>query len=84
MSKVLTAEYDAEHNTLLLAEPLEGVKDHARVTVTVTPPSVAPLVSPDPERPWMAYSGILSKEAGDDLARVIEEMFPPWNADDDY
>lgn len=83
MSKVLTAEYDAEQNTLRLAEPLEGVADHEKVTVTVLPPAAPSRISPDPERPWLAYSGVLSKEAGDDLARVIDEMFPPWNDDDD-
>jgi hypothetical protein len=27
-------------------------------------------------RPWLAFHGCLKGEAGDDLARAIEEMFP--------
>lgn len=72
MSKVLTATYDAEQNVLKLAEPLEGVKDEERVNIVVTKPV-------DPNRPWLALSGILSKEAGEELAKNIDEMFPPWN-----
>lgn len=75
MAKVLTAEYDAEHNTLRLMEPLEGVKDHETVNVIVSPAAPAA----DPERPWLAFENKLSKEAGEDLARTIDEMFPPWN-----
>jgi hypothetical protein len=72
MGKLVKAEYDAEHNALRLVEPLEGVKDHEEVDVLVSRHF-------DPERPWMAFSGILSKEDGDDLAAVMNELFPPWN-----
>jgi len=70
------AEYVAEERILKLAEPLEGVADHAPVEVTVTP------TSPDPDRPWLAFSGSLSKEAGEDFARALNEFFPPWEADE--
>jgi hypothetical protein len=72
MGKVMTAEYDAAENALRLAEPLEGVRDHEKVQVIVTP-------SVDPERPWMALRGSLSKEAGEELSQIINEMFPPWD-----
>ena len=72
MSKVLTAKYDAEHNVLRLVERPEGVKNDDTVTVLVSKPI-------DPSRPWLALSGILSKEAGEELAKNIDEMFPPWN-----
>lgn len=70
MSKVLKAKYDASENVLRLAEPLDGVKDDETVDVTVNQRAV------DSEKPWMAFSGIMSKEDGEDFARVIEEMFP--------
>jgi len=35
MSRVVIAEYDAEANTLRLAEPLPGVEDHERVRVSI-------------------------------------------------
>jgi len=73
VGKVIEAEYDAGHNALHLIEPLEGVKDHERVQVQVIS---AP--NPNPERPWMAFSGIMSKEQGEDFARAINELFPPW------
>jgi hypothetical protein len=72
MSNLVKANYDAEHNTLRLVEPLVGVKDSEEVDVLVTKHF-------DPERPWLAFSGILSKEAGDDFARAVNELFPPWD-----
>jgi len=69
VTKALTAEYDATLNALRLAEPLEGVNDHEQVTVMVDMP-------PRSEPPWMKLRGSLSGEAGDELARLIEEMFP--------
>jgi hypothetical protein len=71
MSKVLTADYDAGENVLRLAEPLEGVKDHATLTVTIETPQ-----APDS---LMSLSGSLSKEAGESLARAVNELFPPWD-----
>lgn len=68
-SKVVKATYDAEHNVLRLVEPLEGVADEATLTVIVDAPSRA-------ADPWEDLRGILSKEAGDELAAIIEEEFP--------
>ena len=78
MGKLITAEYDAATNTLRLVEPVEGLQDRQRVRVTIFKPP-----TPDGSEPsWKRFDGILSKEAGDDLARAIDEMFPPWNADE--
>lgn len=67
MSKVVIAEYDAEHNMLRLAEPLEGVKDGDTVNIVITKLA-------DPLRPWLALSGIMSKEQGDDFERALREL----------
>lgn len=72
MTKVVTAEYDAEHKALRLVEPLEGIRDHETVQVQVIPAGVPH------ERPWLALSGSLSAEAGEALADAIDELFPPW------
>ena len=69
MAQVIKAEYDAEHQTLRLLEPLEGFQDHDQVTAIVDKDQTG--------RPWRSLRGILSKEAGEELARVINEMFPP-------
>ena len=75
MTKVVTAEYDAAANALRLDEPLEGVGDHEKVTVTIDAPS--------PKEPsWRKLEGVLSKEAGEDLQRAVDELFPPWDADE--
>ena len=73
MAKVLKAKYDASENALRLVEPLDGVKNDETVEITLAdkPPV-------DPERPWLALEGSLSEEAGDSLARAVEELFPPW------
>jgi hypothetical protein len=71
MSKVVTAEYDATENVLRLAEPLEGFDDHSNLIVTVE--------TPMPRRESLAEGGALSKEAGESLARAVNELFPPWN-----
>lgn len=68
MTKIVKAEYDAEHQTLRLLEPLDGFKDGAQVTAVVN--------TEEPNQSRKSLRGILSKEAGEDLARVIEEMFP--------
>lgn len=73
MAKVLTlvtAEYDAAENVLRLEKPLQGFEDHEKVYLTLGKNN------DDPERPWLAFSGIMSKEDGEDFARAIEEMFP--------
>ena len=70
MSKIITAEYDAKHQALKLPEPLENVEDHQKVELKIEEP-------PREKRPWMRLRGILSPEAGEDLARAIEEAFGP-------
>lgn len=75
MTKTVKAKYDARQKTLRLVEPLDGVRDHETVEVQV--------VANDHERngeepEWMALAGSLSKEAGDELARAVNELFPPW------
>ena len=71
MTKLVPAEYDADQKSLLLEEPLEGVRNHEKVQVQVIAPENA-----EPERPWLAFRGCLSGEAGESLAQAIEEMFP--------
>ena len=75
MSKLVTAEYDATQNTLRLVEPLDGVRDHATVQLQV----IDAEIEKKPEQPWMALRGSLSKEAGEELSRIVNEMFPPWD-----
>jgi hypothetical protein len=38
---------------------------------------VTPALSTD-ERPWLALSGSLSKEADEALSSALDELFPPW------
>jgi hypothetical protein len=40
--------------------------------------SSAPEPPSEPERPWLAMRGIMSKEDGEDFARALNELFPPW------
>ncbi|HEX6098369.1 MAG TPA: hypothetical protein VF432_18765 [Thermoanaerobaculia bacterium] len=72
MSKVVEADYDAAANVFRLVEPLDGVADHQRVVLTVTS------ADDGAERPWLALSGSLSREAGESLSRAVDELFPPW------
>ena len=67
--KVVRAEYDAALNALRLDQPLDGVSNHQEVIVTVETPLAA-----RPE--WRKMEGSLSGEAGESLARSVEEMFP--------
>ena len=78
MTKVVTAEYDADANALRLEKPLEGVGHREKVTVTIDRPDTEPAAEPS----WMKFSGIWSTENGEDVARRLEDMFPPWNADE--
>lgn len=73
MTKVVTAEYDAAQNALRLVEPLDGVRDHQKVQVQVIATEV------NAQAGWIALHGSLPKEAADDLARALNELFPPWN-----
>ena len=77
MVKVVDAEYDADARSLRLEEPLDGVANREKVKVTVETAS-----DPNGEPSWMKFRGIWSKEEGEDFARAVEEMFPPWNADE--
>jgi hypothetical protein len=70
MRRIVEAEYDAQRKTLRLDQPLDGVDDHQRVHLIISDSSV------NPERPWMALHGSLAGEAGDELAQLVEEMFP--------
>ncbi|MCA1732717.1 MAG: hypothetical protein LC732_03845, partial [Acidobacteria bacterium] len=54
---------------LRLDAPIEGLADRARVRVTLEPEAS------DESRPWLALRNSLSPEAGDSLARALEEMF---------
>ena len=69
MGRTVTAEFDAEHLTLRLLEPVDGLSDHERVQVTISR-------GVDSERPWMALSNTLSGEDGEAFTRAIDEMFP--------
>jgi hypothetical protein len=70
MSKVVTAKYDAAANALRLAEPFDELEDHEEVDVTVAKRTHGGAES------WRPFVGCLAGEAGDDFARVLEEMFP--------
>jgi len=68
MTKIVKAEYDAEHRTLRLLEPLDGYENGEQVTAVVN--------KADPQRPWLALQGVLHGEDGEAFARAIEEAFP--------
>lgn len=72
MGKLVKAKYDAEHNTIRLVEPLEGFSNDEDIDVLVSKPE-------DPTRPWLALKGTLPEENAEELSRLINEMFPPWN-----
>ncbi len=74
VSKIVSAVYDATHNMLRLEEPLDGVRDHEMVQVIVSRKETG-----KPASSSMAPHGILSEEAGDELAQAINELFPPWD-----
>lgn len=75
MRKVVTAHYDATQNALRLVEPLDGVRDHETVQVRVITNGEEAGMT---ESSSMALNGILSEEAGEELSRLVNEMFPPW------
>lgn len=66
------AEYDPEHNTLKLDEPLEGIRGRVRLTVKIEGAAAA-----EPERPWMALRGCLPAEAAEELRRNLLEAAAP-------
>lgn len=69
MGKIVKAEFDVEHQTLRLLEPVEGFADREQVDVMIDKMI-------DPKRPWMALTNTLSGEDGEAFARAIDEMFP--------
>ncbi|MCU1245755.1 MAG: hypothetical protein JWN02_1665 [Acidobacteria bacterium] len=76
MSKIVSAEYDEKEQSLRLAEPLEGVRDHERVDLTIRQTAQRTERREGwTERPWLALEGGLSREAGESLARAVDEMF---------
>jgi hypothetical protein len=72
MSRTILAEYDAEHKTLKLEEPLEGIEDREKVKV-----AVEPNVLEDVERPWMRFEGSLPHEIAEKIRRTLEDASAP-------
>ncbi len=70
VKKVVKVEYDAASNSLQLAEPLDGVADRETLQATIETRRAAGVES------WRPFAGCLAGEAGEDFARVIDEMFP--------
>jgi len=70
MSKTFAAEYDEKLQTLHLAEPLKGVRDHQKLRVSITPESEVPLLE------WTEIHDAFAGEAGEKFARAIEDAFP--------
>jgi hypothetical protein len=71
MSKVLTAEYDDATHSLRLLEPLEGIADHERVSITIA--------QNEPKKRWG-----LKGENGESFVKAIDEAspskkVPPWS-----
>lgn len=73
LGNVVNAEYDAKEKVLRLTKPLEGIPDHTNVQVQIFPEE-----STQSQAAWLELRGILSDEAGDELARLVNELFPPW------
>ena len=67
MSKVMDARYDAKENVFRLEEKPEGVSDHEMVSLRVVPRR---------EPAAQSLSGSLSREGAEEMARLIDEMFP--------
>jgi hypothetical protein len=70
MSKTVEAEYDQKQLTLLLDEPLVGLRDHERVQVTVTSKADSPALA------WREIHEAFAGKAGEEFARAIEDAFP--------
>jgi hypothetical protein len=70
VKKTVNVEYDAARHSLQLVEPLEGVVDREKLQATIEK-----RVEPG-EEPWRPFVGCMAGAAGDDYARVIDEMFP--------
>jgi predicted DNA-binding antitoxin AbrB/MazE fold protein len=65
MSKAIEAEYLADAGMLKLAQPLEGVRDHERVTVVVEQTSNTEKTA------WPT----VGEEAGRELALAVRDAF---------
>lgn len=68
MTKTITGEYLADENVLKLDEPLDGVKNHARISVVLQTEAGA-------EQDLWDLRGALSEESGRAVARAIQEGF---------
>jgi hypothetical protein len=76
MSKVLTAEYDDATHSLRLLEPLEGIADHERVSVTIA--------QNEPKKNRGHLENLLKGENGESFAKAIDEAgaskkVPRWS-----
>lgn len=71
MSRVIVAEYDANENSLRLAEPLSGVKDHEKVRVSIEKDE-APNRSAEISNP-LARLASLDGPAGD-IQQMLSEI----------
>jgi hypothetical protein len=69
MGRTIKAEYIASENILRLAQPLEGVRDHAKVDVEIIE---TPVVQ---DQPWLRLAGSLSDEEGQALAQAVRDAF---------
>ena len=69
MARTIEAEYLAEQNVLKLAEPLTGVRDHAKVAVEIKDSSTTD------SQPWMVLAGTLDEHSGREVARAVNEAF---------
>lgn len=71
MKKHVSALYDPETRKLEMIEPLEGITQPSEVTVELAPQRRGATV-----KHWREFAGALKGEAGDELAALVEEMFP--------
>jgi hypothetical protein len=65
MSKAIEAEYLADVGMLKLARPLEGIRDHERVSVIVEPTPITEAAD------WPT----LGEEAGRELSCAVRDAF---------
>lgn len=71
MSKLVLAKWEPETKTLKLFDPLEGVSDSSEVNLDLAKAPIGANV-----KHWSEFAGSLNGEAGDELAAIVEEMFP--------
>lgn len=71
MGKIVFADFDPETKTLRMLDPLEGVSDPKEVKVDLAEKPAEATV-----KHWREFAGVLKGEAGDELAAIVEEMFP--------